>query len=157
VLIPKVPGASSMGDYRPIALANFLFKIVTKIVADRLAGITTRIISMEQRGYVRDRNISDCIIIASEAINSLGKNQYGGNIALKVDIAKAFDTLDWNFLMMVLSNFGFSTIFVNWILIIINSARLSILVNGKAVGFFSCTRGVPLCFFVWPKRCLAGL
>jgi len=98
VLIPKIPGAKSMGDYRPIALANFQFKIITKILADRLACITSRIISTEQRGFVRDRNISDCVILAFEAINCLEKNQYGGNIALKVDISKTFDTLDWNFL-----------------------------------------------------------
>ncbi|XP_039686942.1 uncharacterized protein [Medicago truncatula] len=92
VLIPKIQGARSMGDYRPIALANFQFKIITKILADRLACITSRIISVEQR--------------ASEAINSLDKRQYGGNIAIKVDISKAFDTLDWNFLIDVLNNFG---------------------------------------------------
>ena len=71
VLIPKVPGAATMGDFRPIALANFQFKIVTKILADRLALICMRIISPEQRGFVRDRKISDCIIMASEAINML--------------------------------------------------------------------------------------
>jgi hypothetical protein len=142
VLIPKTQGAGCMGDFRPIALANFQFKIVTKIVADRLAVITSRIISIEQRGFIRDRNISDCVILASEAINSIDKRQYGGNIAFKIDISKAFDTLDWNFLIMVLDNFGFSPTFVNWILAILQSARLSILVNGKAVGFFSCSRGV---------------
>jgi len=142
VLIPKVPGANSMGDYRPIALANFQFKIITKILADRLAYITSRIISIEQRGFVRDRNISDCVILASEAINSLDKNQFGGNIALKVDISKAFDTLEWNFLVLVLSNFDFETTFIDWILAILKSVWLSILVNGKAVGFFACSRGV---------------
>lgn len=76
VLIPKIPGARSMGDYRPIALANFQFKIVTKIVADKLACITSRIIFVEQRGFVRDHNISDCVILAFEAINSLEKCQY---------------------------------------------------------------------------------
>jgi len=142
VLIPKVPGENSMGDYRPIALANFQFKIITKILADRLAYITSRIISIEQRGFVRDRNISDCVILASEAINSLDKNQFGGNIALKVDISKAFDTLEWNFLVLVLSNFDFETTFIDWILAILKSVWLSILVNGKAVGFFACSRGV---------------
>ena len=142
VLIPKTSGARPMGDYCPIALANFQFKIITKIVADRLACITSRIISVEQRGFVRDRSIVECVIIASEALNILDKRQYGGNIALKVDISKAFDTLDWNFLIMVLHNFGFNTTFINWILAILQSARLSILVNGKAVGFFACSRGV---------------
>jgi len=155
VLIPKIPSVGSMGDYRPIALANFQFKFVTKILLDRLACITSRIISVKQLGFVRDRNISDCIIHASEAINLIDKRQYGGNLAIKVDISKAFDTLDWNFVIMVLNNFGFSTSFINWILAILQSARLSILVNGRAVGFFSCSRGVrqgdplsPLLFFL---------
>jgi len=142
VLIPKTPGAQSMGDYQPIALVNFQFKIISKIVADRLACITLRIISVEQRGFVCDRNISECVIIASEVISSLDKRQYDGNIALKVYISKAFDTLDWNFMIMVLHNFAFSTTFINWILAILQSARLSILVNGKVVSFFSCSRGV---------------
>jgi len=84
-----------MGDYGPIAIVNFQFKIVTKIVVDRLACITSRFISIEQRGFVWDRNISDCVILASEVINYLDKHQYGGNVALKVDLSKAFDTLDW--------------------------------------------------------------
>jgi len=92
VLIPKITGAQAMGDFRPIALANFQFKTVTKILADRLSIITMRIISPEQRGFIRDRNISDFIIIASEAINMIDKRQFGGNVALKVDIKKAFDT-----------------------------------------------------------------
>ncbi|XP_024632876.1 uncharacterized protein [Medicago truncatula] len=142
VLLPKVPGAASMGDFRPIALANFQFKVITKILADRLALICMCIISPQQRGFVRDRNISDCVIIASEVINSLSKKQYGGNIAIKVDIRKAFDTLDWNFLVSVLKQFGFSNLFCDWIFSILRSAHLSILVNGKAVGYFSCTRGV---------------
>jgi len=73
VLIPQVPGAASMGDFRPIALANFQFKVITKILADRLALIYMRIISPQQRDFVRDRNISDCVIIASKVINSLPK------------------------------------------------------------------------------------
>lgn len=142
VLIPKVPGAASMGDFRPIALANFQFKIVTKILAERLAIICMRIISPQQRGFVRDRNISKCVIIDSEVINRLNKKQFGGNIAIKVDIRKTIDTLDWNFLVAVLKQFGFYDLFCDWILAILHSAHLSILLNGNAVGYFPCTRGV---------------
>jgi len=94
VLIPKVKGASSMGDFRPIAFPNFHFKIITEILADILAIATTRIISENQRGFIRVRHISDYVIIASEVINLLDKWQFGGNLALKIDIRKAFDTLD---------------------------------------------------------------
>lgn len=67
VLIAKVLEADSLGDFRLIALANFQYKIITKTLADRLAQITTRIVSVNQRGFIRDRNISACVIIASES------------------------------------------------------------------------------------------
>jgi len=74
-----------------------------------------RIISPQQRGFVRDCNISDCVLLASEVINLLTKKQFGGNIAIKVDIRKAFDTLDWNYLLDVLKQFGFPQLFCSWI------------------------------------------
>jgi ribonuclease HI len=142
VLVPKSSGAKAMGDFRPIGLANFQFKIITKILADRLALIAMRIVSVEQRGFIKERNIADCVILASEAVNGIDRKQVGGNIALKVDISKAFDTLDWDFLIAVLTQFGFSLVFTQWIRTILHSARLSILVNAKVVGFFPCSRGV---------------
>ncbi|XP_019430034.1 PREDICTED: uncharacterized protein LOC109337509 [Lupinus angustifolius] len=123
-------------------MANFHFKIITKVLADRLASIAPKIISTQQRGFIHDRRIQDCICLASEAINLLDYKTFGGNIAIKLDIKKAFDTLDWNFLMDTLKAFGFSIQFCNWIKVILHSARLSINVNGSNVGFFKCSRGV---------------
>lgn len=94
MLILKVKDTSSMGDFRPIAFSNFQFKIITNILADILAIATTQIISENQRRFIRDKHISDYVIIASKAINLLDKRQFGGNLALKIDIWKAFDTLD---------------------------------------------------------------
>jgi hypothetical protein len=142
VLIPKIPGADRMGDFRPIALANFQFKIITCILADRLASIAPKIITEHQRGFIQGRQISDCVIVASEAINVLHKRGFGGNIALKIDIRKALDTLEWDFLLVVLRQFGFNDVFCDWIIEILRLAKLSILVNGKTVGFFACVRGV---------------
>ena len=65
VLIPKVSGANSMGDFFLIALANSQFKMITKFLGDRLVVIAMRIISVRQRGFVCDRHISDCVIVAS--------------------------------------------------------------------------------------------
>jgi len=72
VLIPKVIGANSMGNFWPISLANFRFKIVTKILSDRLSTIVM-CISVQHKGFVKDRHIVDCLIIASEAINLVDK------------------------------------------------------------------------------------
>jgi len=111
VLIPKDLGASSMEDFQPIALSSFQFKIVSKILADRLVVICMQIISPQQRGFFRNRNVSNCGILDSEVINLLTKKQLGGNIAIKVDIRTTFDTLDWNFLLVLLTQFGFSKLF----------------------------------------------
>ncbi|XP_058783572.1 uncharacterized protein LOC131658278 [Vicia villosa] len=110
VLIPKAKEASSLGHYRPIALANFKFKIIPKILADRLSSILPNLISVEQK-------------------------------ALKIDIAKAFDTLSWDFLLKTLKGFGFSSLFCNWIHTIITSVNISISFNGNQIGYLKCTNG----------------
>ncbi|CAL0324296.1 unnamed protein product [Lupinus luteus] len=142
VLIPKFPGADGIEDFRPIALANFQFKIITKVLADRLASIAPSIISPQQRGFIKGRSIHDCICIASEAVNLLDYKTHGGNLAIKLDVRKAFDTLDWNFLLNTLSAFGFHERFIHWVEVILKSAMLSISVNGQSIGYFHCKRGV---------------
>lgn len=140
------PGPDGFGgcffQSRPVALANFKFKIITKVLADRLAQIAPKVISENQRGFIKDRHITDCICITSEVINQLDKRSFGGNIAMKIDIKKAFDTMDWTFLLQVLKSFGFHSTLCNWICVILHSAKLSFSVNGHAVGHFSCKRGV---------------
>ncbi|XP_061999298.1 uncharacterized protein LOC133716631 [Rosa rugosa] len=141
-LIPKVQEANVITQFRPIAMANFSFKIITRILADRLAPIASRIILPNQFAFLKGRQISDCIFLASECVNLLDNKCCGGNVAIKFDVAKAFDTLNWDFLRRVLNAFGFHATFVDWISSILASARLSILFNGSPVGFFGCSRGV---------------
>jgi ribonuclease HI len=142
ILIPKNSNADTIEQFRPIALANFKFKIISKVLADRLAQIMPSFISKEQRGFIHGRNIKDCLCLASEAANLLHSKSFGGNLALQIDVTKAFDTLDWKFLLKVLRSFGFCDKFCNWIESILNSATLSISINGKMHGYFNCKRGV---------------
>ncbi|KAM1078104.1 hypothetical protein ACFX19_025815 [Malus domestica] len=142
ILIPKVYGANSVNHLRPIALANFSFKIITKILADRLSPIAAHIVSPQQNAFTKGRSIVDPIILTSECMNLLDRRCRGGNIAIKFDIRKAFDTLDWGFLLRVLDAFGFSAGFVDWICSILTSAHLSVFINGSVEGFFPCSRGV---------------
>jgi hypothetical protein len=141
-LLPKFPEASSIDQYRPIAMANFKFKIISKVIADRLASIMPILISVEQKGFIHGREIKYCLCTASEAINLLHNKAFGGNVALKIDITKAFDSLEWSFLLKVLKLFGFNEIFCNWIHVILQSAFLSVSINGKSHGYFNCSRGV---------------
>ncbi|XP_062028868.1 uncharacterized protein LOC133744853 [Rosa rugosa] len=164
VLLPKVEGANLISQFRPIALANFLFKIIQKILADRLGPIASRIISANQSAFLPGRRISDCIGLVSEGFNLLDRKTRGGNVGIKVDIAKAFDTLNWQFLFQVLHHFGFSPDFVNYVNTILNSARLSVMINGSPKGYFPCARGVrqgdplsPLLFCIAEEALSRGL
>jgi len=121
----------------PIVVANFKFKIISKILADRLVLMAARIISPNQYGFVQGRQIQDCIGIASEAINMFSEKVRGGNVAYKVDIYKVFDTLSLKFLLLVLTRFGFHPSFVSWISTILYLSMLSIRINGSLVDFFS--------------------
>ena len=136
-LILKIQGVDSIKDYILITVANFKFKIISKILTKRLALVVASIISPNKYGFVQGRQIKDCIGIASEAIIMLSKKVRGGNVAYKVDIHKAFDTLSWKFLLLVLTRFGFHPSFVGLISTILHSAMLSIKINGSLAGFFS--------------------
>ncbi|CAI8583566.1 unnamed protein product [Vicia faba] len=102
ILIPKVKRADSLDLFRPIAILNFKFKIISKILAEILASIMSLLVSQEQRGFIHGRHIHDSIGLASEAVNLLGSKAWCGNIALKVDISKAFDILNLYFPLKVL-------------------------------------------------------
>ncbi|KAF1872004.1 hypothetical protein Lal_00012223 [Lupinus albus] len=79
------------------SLAKFPFKIITKVLADRLTSIATRIVSPNQRGFIKDRHIHHCKCIASEATNLLEHKAFGGNLAINLHIKKAFDTMGLSF------------------------------------------------------------
>ncbi|KAI9198490.1 hypothetical protein LWI28_016785 [Acer negundo] len=92
---------------------------------------------------------SSFIVLLSKLRDSISLDQfrpikkcYRGNLAMKIDICKDFDTLDWCFLCRVLQAFGFSSVFVDWINNILRSSRLSVLFNGVPEGYFCCSRGV---------------
>ena len=141
ILIPKTPNVD-IDQYRPLALSNFKFKIILKVLAYSLSQFLPNLISKEQRGFIKGRNLKDCIALTSEAINVLDKKSFGWNLAMKIDVSKAFDTLSWEFLIYVLEKFGFNQTFRNWITSILLSANISISINGAQQGYFKCNRGV---------------
>ncbi|GAU28119.1 hypothetical protein TSUD_295560 [Trifolium subterraneum] len=77
-LIPKIPDATSIDQFRPITMANFKFKIISKIIVDRLASILPTIVSDEQNGFIHERNIKNCLCVASKAVNLLHNKSFGG-------------------------------------------------------------------------------
>jgi len=123
-LIPKVNNVSIISDFWPIALANVRYKIISKILADRLSSVATRIGSKNQNGFFKGRDIKNCIIVASEAVNLLNKKAFGSYVVLKVDTKRVFGTLNWGYLLSVLNDSEFNDRFCYWVKTILDSASL---------------------------------
>lgn len=142
MLIPKIQHAEKIESFRPIDLTIFLFKIICKILVQRLNVIVPDLISPLESAFIKGRQVTDSIVITSECINMLDMKTYGGNIAIKFDIKKAFNTLNWEFLLGVLKKFGFHGNCLSWISSMLYSTNLSIPVNSVPQSFFPCYRGV---------------
>lgn len=125
MLIPKIHETRTISEYRPISLCNFSGKIISKIMANWLSVLLPNLIFEEQAGFVRGRNIAPHIVIAQELVRDIDRKSTGGNVCFKLDMAKAYDRLEWRFLLSTLRVFGFSntreTLFTD------SSAKLNIL------------------------------
>jgi hypothetical protein len=141
VLIPKSNLPRQFKDFRPISLCNLCYKLISKIIARRIRPFLSRALSDEQLGFLKGRQILDAIGVAQECIHSI-KTKKQQAILLKLDLKKAFDCINWNFLHLILLQCGFGLIITNWILGCISSATLAILINGEATKAFHCERGL---------------
>ncbi|KAL0329003.1 UNVERIFIED_CONTAM: hypothetical protein Sradi_4887000 [Sesamum radiatum] len=134
-LIPKVLNRSVWTDYRPINLCNVSNKIYSKIMNDRLSRILPRIIAPSQSGFVGGRLISDNILLAQELIHTLDKKRRYENVVYKLDMAKAYDRVQWQFLYNVLRKMGFNEKWIQLVKNCIEQCWFSVLVNGDKAGF----------------------
>ncbi|XP_062014569.1 uncharacterized protein LOC133731138 [Rosa rugosa] len=109
-LIPKVKEVTNMSHLRPIALCNVIYKIASRVIANRLKSFLSDIVSPQQSAFVPNRLISDNTLVASELAHYMHKLQRGqeGFLALKLDISKAYDRLEWGFLQRIMLKMGFA-------------------------------------------------
>ncbi|KAG6469540.1 hypothetical protein ZIOFF_070469 [Zingiber officinale] len=142
VLIPKVDSAQRWRDFRPISLCNVSYKIISKLMAQRMASVLGKVISPAQSGFVPGRLISDNILMAQELDHKLNYHIRGGNLILKLDMAKAYDRVQWGVLFRVMAAFGFSEAVIAFIRRCVTSSWFSVLVNGQLSGFFRSQRGL---------------
>ena len=151
VLLPKKKEVQTFSDMRPISLSNFVNKVISRVVHERMVHLLPDLISQNQAGFVRGRSIVENILLTQEIITDIrlrtNKGKKNGNVivpnvVMKLDMTKAYDRLSWLFLTKVLRKMGFCERFIGLIHELIGNNWYSVLINGQPHGFFHSTRGV---------------
>ncbi|GJV47845.1 RNA-directed DNA polymerase, eukaryota, reverse transcriptase zinc-binding domain protein [Tanacetum coccineum] len=141
-LIPKIHQPNKVSDFRPIACCNVIYKCISKIVTNRIKGCLDKLVNISQSAFIRGRVIQDNLLITQELLKGYNCKNGASRCALKIDIAKAYDTVDWEFLKDTLVNFGFHERMVSWVMTCVSSAKFSIGINGDRYGCFKSGRGL---------------
>lgn len=134
-LIPKVDKPSTFDDFKPISLCNYIYKINAKIIVDRVRPILSLHISQEQFSFLQNRQIHEVVGTGQELLHNVHLKKLKGMI-MKVDLLKSFDTANWIYIQISLTQLGFPYTFIKWIMSCITNATYIVLINDSTSPFF---------------------
>ena len=160
--MPKRDNPSTLNEYRPISLVGCVYKVISKLLANRLKRVLPNVIDKNQTAFLSGRGLLDSVLVANEIVDFLKKEKQKG-VIVKVDYEKAYDSVDWDFLVYMLRRLGFKDKWIKWIKACLTSATISVLVNGSLTKEFRLRRGLrqgdPLAPFLFliATEGLAGL
>lgn len=143
-LVPKVQNPERLDHFRPTSLCNFAYKIISKVLANRLKPWLPELIAGEQSTFVGGRQIQDNIPIVQEVLHQLRIRQRRRKFqaVLKLDMKKANDRVEWDFLEACLLKMGFSEWWVNRVMKRVALVSFSVKFNGEPLPYFQPSRGI---------------
>lgn len=140
-LIPKVNNPSQVKDFRPISLISSVYKILSKLLANRLKKVLPRIIDRTQSAFVKNRQITDGPLMVNEVVD-WARAKKKSMFVFKSDIAKAYDSVSWDYLDSMLEQKGFGEKWCSWVRECLRSGTSSVLINASPSAEFSLGRGL---------------
>ncbi|KAL4310832.1 hypothetical protein GQ457_01G001810 [Hibiscus cannabinus] len=140
-LIPKKLNPIFIEDFRPISLVGCVYKLLAKVLARRLGNVSENIIGDNQFAFCPGKQILDCVLIANETIDFV-KRSGAQSLVFKADFQKAYGSVDWDFLVLIMRKTGFGQCWCNWIITCLSTASVSVLVNGSPTNPFAIGRGL---------------
>ena len=144
MLIPKCNEPKKITEYRPISLCNVVYKIASRVIVNRLKKILPTIISDTQSAFVHRRLITDNVLVAFEAMYHINRKKSGkmGEMALKLDMSKAYNRVEWVFLEKIMQKLGFDDKWKALIMRCVTTVSYSIKINGTPRGCIIPSRGI---------------
>jgi len=141
VLLPKREDASTVGDFRPISLSHSFAKLISKLLTARLSLESDNLVSRAQSAFIKRRSIQDNFLYAQNLIRELHRAKKP-TLFLKLNIAKAFDTIRWDFLQEVLEKMGFGNKWRAWVSTLLLTSNSAVLLNGAQDKWFKHRTGL---------------
>ena len=142
-LIPKCKNPETISHYRPISLCNSIYEVVSKILFGRIRPLLNNIILPVQSAFIPGRRGLDNVLIAQELIYAMDRKKgKAGCMAIKIDLEKAYDRLEWSFVYKILHAFHFPQNIIKLIMSCVSSTSISILVNGGKLDSFAPSCGI---------------
>ncbi|MCH80987.1 LINE-1 reverse transcriptase like [Trifolium medium] len=140
-LIPKVKSPQSLSEFRPISLLGCLYKLVSKVLAARLAKVIGSLILKTQSAFIKGRSLVEGVVAVNEIID-FAKKSRESCLIFKVDFEKAYDSVDWGFLDYILRRFGIGDKWRAWMWACVCSGSMSVSVNGSPTEEINIMRGL---------------
>jgi exonuclease III len=141
LLCKDVNNPQYLRNWRPISLLNVDYKILSKIMANRLKKVLHCIVNIDQVCSIPGRSIMDVLHLLRDVIDFIEQKNLGGAI-ISIDQTKAFDRVSHEFMFLALKYYGFGSDFINWVHMLYNDVSSSVIVNGHITSPFSISRSV---------------
>ena len=141
-LIPKVKSPTHVSDFRPISCCSVIYKCITKLLCEKIKLVLPGLISQNQGAFVAQRSILHNVLLCQDIVKMYKPRQKQKCCLMKIDIQKAYDTVNWAFIKEILLKLGFPSRFVKLIMVCVESPTFSLMINGSPTGFFNSKRGI---------------